>query len=285
MGPGSESESEAGAAESSRAPSLQAPDPELPILPAPHPPVLADDHRRHGFAALNRRDVEALDAPRQRRQREHVLQRLERVVLRRLRLVEARLVGERGVAVGEIDEAALLAALRHDDPHAPAGALGQPALERLALVRLGRHVDLRRRAAQLVELLDRRLEHFAVARRRQSPPRCRARRARRRGRCAPGRPGWRRRPGRASGRTRRDGRAPRSPSSAGDRAASARCAARRAAAPPPRTARLARRPASGPQGLDQLVVLALEKQLGQLDRARRTPPASRWCRRTARCTA
>ena len=58
---------------------------------------------------------------------EHVLQRLERVVLRRRRLVEPRLVRERGVAVREIDEAALLAALRHDDPHAPAGALGQPA--------------------------------------------------------------------------------------------------------------------------------------------------------------
>ena len=57
---------------------------------------------------------------------EHVLQRFERVVLRGRRLVEARLVGERGVAVRELDEAALLAALRHDDPHAPAGALGQP---------------------------------------------------------------------------------------------------------------------------------------------------------------
>ena len=111
------------------------------------------------------------------------------------RLVEPRLVGERGVAVGEIDEAALLAALRHDDPHAAAGALGQPGLERLALVGLGRHVDLRRRAAQLVELLDRRLEHFRLRSRRRSPPRCRARCARRPGRCAPGRPGRRRRPG------------------------------------------------------------------------------------------
>ena len=49
---------------------------------------------------------------------------------------------------------ALLAALRHDDPHLAAGALGQPALERVAIVRLRRHVDFRRRAAQLVELLD-----------------------------------------------------------------------------------------------------------------------------------
>ena len=35
-----------------------------------------------------------------------------------VRLVEARLIGERRVAVREIDEAALLAALRHDDPDA-----------------------------------------------------------------------------------------------------------------------------------------------------------------------
>ncbi len=91
----------------------------------------------------NRRDVEALDAARQRRQRQHRLQRLERVVLRRGRLVEAGLVGERRVAVREIDEAALLAALRHHDAHAPAGALRQPALERVALVGLGRHVHFR----------------------------------------------------------------------------------------------------------------------------------------------
>ena len=89
--------------------------------------------------------------------------------MRRRRLVEARLVRERGVAVREIDQAALLAALRHDDPHPAAGALRQPGLERLALVRLGRHVNLGRRAAQLVELLQRRLEHVAFARRRRSP--------------------------------------------------------------------------------------------------------------------
>ena len=122
--------------------------------------------------------------------------------------------------------------------------------------------------AQLVELLDRRLEHLAVARRRRSPRRCRARRARRPGRCAPGRPGRRRRPARASGRTRRDGRARRSPSSAGDRAASAPCASRRAAAPPPRTARRRPRRASAPRSVfDQLVVLAFEEQPRQLDRA------------------
>src|SRR5262249_1703845 len=115
-------------------------------------------------AALNRGDVEALDAARERGQREHMLQRFERVVLRGLRLVEARLVRDAGVSVREIDEAALLAALRHDDAHAASGAIGKPRLEGVAIVRLGRHVNLGRRAAQLVELLNRRLEPLALAR-------------------------------------------------------------------------------------------------------------------------
>ena len=103
---------------------------------------------------------------------------------RRGRLVEPRLIRERGIAVGEVDQAALLAALRHDDPHAAAGALGQPGFERLALVRLRRHVHFGRRAAQFVELLDRRRERPSPRRRRaprRSRPRCRARRARRPG--------------------------------------------------------------------------------------------------------
>src|SRR5262249_52177075 len=48
-----------------------APDAELPVLAFAHPAVFAHDHRRHRLAALDRRDVEALDAARQRRQREY----------------------------------------------------------------------------------------------------------------------------------------------------------------------------------------------------------------------
>ena len=51
------------------------------------------------------------------------LQRLERVVLRDVACVEARLVGERRVAVGQIDQPALLAALRHER----CGRAGRPA--------------------------------------------------------------------------------------------------------------------------------------------------------------
>jgi hypothetical protein len=113
---------------------------------------------------LNRGDVEALDAARKRGQREDVPQRFERIVLSRARLIEPRLIRERRVSVGEIDEATLLAALRHEDLHTASGACGQVLFDRFSLVGLRRHVNFRRRAAQLVELLERRGEHFAVAR-------------------------------------------------------------------------------------------------------------------------
>ena len=103
-----------------------------------HPAVFADDHRRHGLAALDRRDVEALDAARQRRQAEDRAQRLERVVVGGGVLVEARAGRRAGVARRQIEQAALLAALRHDEPHAPAGARRQPRLEHAASARRAR---------------------------------------------------------------------------------------------------------------------------------------------------
>ena len=79
--------------------------------PPPHAAVFAHDHRRDGLAALDRRDVEALDAARHAGQGEHGAQRFERVVVGRGVLVEALLIGERGVARREVEQAALLAAL------------------------------------------------------------------------------------------------------------------------------------------------------------------------------
>ena len=97
---------------------LAASDPELPVLRPLHPAVFADHHRRDGLAALDRRDVEALDAARNRRQAQDDAQRFERVVVGGDGLVEARLVGDLRVARGEIEQPALLAALRHDEPDA-----------------------------------------------------------------------------------------------------------------------------------------------------------------------
>ena len=64
-------------------------------------------------------------------------QRLERVVVGGDVLVEARLVGDLRVARREVEQAALLAALRHDQAHAAPGLARQPALEHLG-VRLGK---------------------------------------------------------------------------------------------------------------------------------------------------
>ena len=76
-----------------RASACERPGFELAVFAAPHPAVFADDHRRDRFAALDRRDVEALDPARKRRQRQHGAQRFERLEVRRDGFAEARLVG------------------------------------------------------------------------------------------------------------------------------------------------------------------------------------------------
>ena len=89
-----------------------------------------------------------------------MLQRLERVVLRCAGLVEAGRVRQCGVAICEVDEPAFLATLRNENLDLAPGACGQPALERLALIRLRRHMHLGRRDAHFVELLDSGREHL-----------------------------------------------------------------------------------------------------------------------------
>ena len=91
--------------------SLASSDPELPVLGPLHPAVFADHHRRDGLAALDRGDVEALDASRNRRQVQDGAQCFERVVVGGDGLVEARLVGDLRVARGQIQQPALFAAL------------------------------------------------------------------------------------------------------------------------------------------------------------------------------
>ena len=80
-------------------------------------------------------------------------------------VAEVRLIGQRRVARRQVEQPALLAALRHDEPDAAAGALGQPGLDRLALVgrQLDRNVDFGRRLRVGVELLDARRSQPALA--------------------------------------------------------------------------------------------------------------------------
>ena len=180
---------------------------------------------------------------------------------------------------------ALLAALRHEDPHRRPARSDSQRLERLALVRLGRHVDLRRRAAQLVELLDRGLEHVAFAR---SDDRLLGAELDPFDDAA------------AADLEDLDGDAGRAELQA-EHVAMAELGGRHLLLAIVQRLHRAHRVAQlrrflealaaggvehpRPQRLDQLVVLAFEKQLRQLDGALRSPPASRSCRRTARCSA
>ena len=149
------------------APAFPAADPELPVLRPLHPTVLADHHRRHGLAPLDRGDVEALDAPRRRRQPERLLERGEGRLLRPSVRAEARLVGEGRVAAGQVEQRPLVAAPGDGEAHAPAGARGEPVLDGVALGDLHREVDLRGHVAVPVELLHGGLHHVRLAVRRR----------------------------------------------------------------------------------------------------------------------
>ena len=148
---------------------LARPDPELAVFARLHPAVLADHHRGHRLAALERRDVEAVDAPRRGRQLQHEAQRLERVAGAGRRLAAPRLVGHPGVARRQLQQAALVAAARDDDPHPAARPRRQPVLDGRGVLERLRHVDLGRRHVDGVELRQRRGDDLALARRRRRP--------------------------------------------------------------------------------------------------------------------
>ena len=101
--------------------------------------ALEDDHRRDRVGAHQVGDVEALDAQRQRVEPERLLQPVERLdaLLAAALGLELLLVErELGVALGEVEDAALVAALGGAQLDAPAAALGQ---------RLGQRSGLRSR--------------------------------------------------------------------------------------------------------------------------------------------
>ena len=114
---------------------------ELAVVGLLHRAVLPNDHRCDGLRALDVRDVEALDAPRQLGQHEQVLQRLLNCLLRGLQHTEALIVALLRVLADEVDERALLATLRRGDLYAMAGALGQQMTQRLAVGEVHRHED------------------------------------------------------------------------------------------------------------------------------------------------
>ena len=164
-----------------------------------------------------------------------VAQRFERVVLRQARVDEPRLIGHPRVAIGQLDEPALFAALRHEHLHPAAGPLRQPRLQQFAILRRARQMHFRGRGAIFVKLLDRGLKNFRGGARQplRWPP---ARPARAPARRASGTRARRRPPAPCAARTHRGRPASPSPFSAAGPSASGRCARRRADGRPPRTA-------------------------------------------------
>ena len=140
-------------------PGPRTPDPELPVLPLRHPAVLADDQRGDRLAALQRRDVDALDPPRQRRQLQRLLQPLEGHCLGQPAVLVAGPIGELGVAGRQVDQAAAVAALRDDDADPAFGPRRQPLLHHVGVFDRRRDVDLARRDLLFVELLEGRGHH------------------------------------------------------------------------------------------------------------------------------
>src|SRR5262245_31023563 len=97
---------------------LAAADSKLAILGTLHAAIFANDHGGDSLRALNGGNVEALDAPRDGRQTQHVTQRLQRVVVRGDVFVEASLVGHLRVPRCQVQQPPLFSTLRHDYPHA-----------------------------------------------------------------------------------------------------------------------------------------------------------------------
>src|SRR6059058_4018883 len=127
--------------------------------------VLEDDHRPDDLLTLDVRDVEALDADRQRLEVERLPQLLERLEAARalgLAHVCLRVERELRILLRELLEAALLAALGRTHLDARRAPLGEERLERTEVARSARHEDLRRDRRRAAVVLEAELlEHLA----------------------------------------------------------------------------------------------------------------------------
>src|SRR5208283_5318417 len=92
-------------------------DDELAVVRFFHLAVFPDHHRGYRFRSLNVRNVETLDALGQLGQRERVLEGFLNGARIWLENAETLVVGLLGVGPGEIDELALVSALRNSDMH------------------------------------------------------------------------------------------------------------------------------------------------------------------------
>src|SRR5204862_1958353 len=105
---------------------LEAADVEAPVVGLLRRAALEDDHRRGRVRAHQIGDVEALDAQRQRVEPQRLLQpveRLDALLAAALGLQPLLVERELGVALGELEDPALVAALGGADLDARAAAL------------------------------------------------------------------------------------------------------------------------------------------------------------------
>ena len=114
---------------------------ELAVVGLLHRAVFPDDHGGDGFGALDVGDVEALDAAGEFFERERVLQRFLDGLHVGLHHAEALVVGLLGVEADEVDEGALLAALRGENLHAAGGSFGQQLGKNSAVREVDRDED------------------------------------------------------------------------------------------------------------------------------------------------
>ncbi len=98
-----------------------------------HLAVFPDDHRRDGFGALDVRDVEALNAFGQLGEHERIGECFLDGFARGLEHAEALRVRLLGVLAGEVDEGALLAALRDGELDAALDAFAEERGESFAV--------------------------------------------------------------------------------------------------------------------------------------------------------
>ena len=132
-------------------------DPELAVVRLLRQPVLEDDHRADVVLAHRGRDVEALDAQRQRLEVERLAQLLERLDAAQPALLALREVAREHVErvlVGEPLQAPLLAPLGRPDLDPRPAPLRQELRERRQVSRVARHDDLRRHARRAAVVLE-----------------------------------------------------------------------------------------------------------------------------------
>ncbi len=119
----------------------------LAVVGLLHRAILPHHHRGHRLSALNMRDVEALDAPRQLLQRQRVLQCLLNRLHPRLQHAKPLIVRLLRVLANQINERTFFASLRRKNLHAPARSLRQNLRQQRTIRKLHRHKDRSRHIA------------------------------------------------------------------------------------------------------------------------------------------